>query len=130
MVSSELYVLGISEARREDSEEEDVGDGFVLVWQGNFAERGRGGVAFLLSPEAAKACRAAGSKSVSKPSGRILALTLQLGGNGGIWNIITVYGPTSECNEGEKDQFFLELQETFDSFSRVEVTVTIWGLQL
>ena len=36
-----------------------------------------------------------------------------------------MYGPTSQCNEGEKDQFVSELQETFDSFSRAEVTITI-----
>ena len=103
MITSGLYALGISEARREDRGEEDVGDGFVLVWQGNEAEPGRGGVAFLLSPEAAKAWRAAGAKSRSTATGRIIAITLELGGSEGKWHIISVYGPTSQCSEEEKD---------------------------
>ena len=125
MILSGLYILGISEARRGDSGEEDVGDGFVLVWQGNEEEPGRGGVAFLLSPEAAKSWRAAGAKSRSSSTGRILAITLQLGGSEGKWNIVTVYGPTSQCGEAEKEQFFSELQDTLDSFPQTEVTVII-----
>ena len=46
MILSGLYVLGISEARRGDSGEEDAGDGFVLVWQGREDEPGRGGVSY------------------------------------------------------------------------------------
>ena len=68
----------MSEVRRDDAGEEDVGDDYIFVWQGNCDDGSKGGVAFLLSPEAAKAWRTAGSKSVSQYSGRILALTLQL----------------------------------------------------
>ena len=57
MRSNGLYALGMSEVRRDGSGEEDVGDGFTFVWQGKEDDGSRGGVAFLLSPEAAKAWR-------------------------------------------------------------------------
>ena len=56
-----LYVLAMSEVRRNDSGEEDVGDDFIFVWQGRCDDGSRGGVAFLLSPEAAKAWRKGGA---------------------------------------------------------------------
>ena len=118
-----LYALGMSEVRRDGSGEEDVGDGFMFVWQGKEDDGSRGGVAFLLSPEAAKAWRSAGSKARSVPSGRILAVSLQLGGQEGCWNIITVYGPTSQCGDSEKDQFWTELQETYDAYPADQITL-------
>ena len=115
MQGNGLYAFGMSEVRRDGSGEEDVGDGFVFVWQGKEDDGSRGGVAFLLSSEAAKAWRSAGSKARSAPSGRILAVSLQLGGQEGCWNIITVYPSTSQCPDSEKDQFWTELQETYDA---------------
>ena len=109
MRSNGLYALGMSEVRRDGNGEEDAGDGFAFVWQGREDDGSRGGVAFLLSPEAAKAWRSAGSKARSVPSGRILAVSLQLGGQEGCWNIVTVYGPTSQSGDSEKDQFWTEL---------------------
>ena len=120
-----LYVLAMSEVRRNDSGEEDVGDDFIFVWQGRCDDGSRGGVAFLLSPEAAKAWRKGGSVSNSSDSGRILALNFKLGGNEGSWGIISVYGPTSQCSTDQKDRFWNELQETYDFFSKDQIVHVI-----
>jgi hypothetical protein len=125
MIDRGLYLVGMSEVRRDGSGEEDVGDGFTFVWQGRVEGGSRGGVAFLLSPAASKAWREAKSRSVSVTSGRILAVTLQLGGNEGTWNIITVYGPTSQSSDSEKERFWDELQETYDSYPSDTMTVII-----
>ena len=132
MINAGLYALAMSEIRRDGSGEEDIGDGFVLAWQGNEDCGSRGGVGILLSPAAAKAWRAAkkpgelhGSKARSTPSGRILAISLKLGGDEGTWNLISVYGPTAQCSDSEKDQFFSQLQEIYDKYPTDEVTIIL-----
>ena len=91
------------------------------MWQGRLEDGSKGGVGFLLSPEATKAWRAAGSVSNSSDTGRILALSFKLGGSEGSWHIISVYGPTSQSTNGEKDRFWNELQDIYDSFSRDQI---------
>ena len=106
------------EVRRIDSGEEDAGDGFIFVWKGRSDDGSRGGVGFLLSPEAAKAWRKPGSVSNSSDTGRIIALSFALGGDEGNWHIISIYGPTSSCNVDEKDRFWSQLQDIYDSFPK------------
>ena len=74
MADRGLYLLGLSEVRRDGSGSEDVGGGYVLAWQGRIEDGSRGAVAFLLSPEAAKAWQDAKAKAKSALSGRILAI--------------------------------------------------------
>ena len=83
MITCGLYVFAMSEVRRDGSGEEDVGDGFAFIWQGNCDDGSKGGVGFLLSPDAAKAWRKGGSVSKSSEIGRILALSFALGGGEG-----------------------------------------------
>ena len=102
MITCGLYVLAMSEVRRDGSGGEDVGDGFVFIWQGNGDDGSKGGIGFLLSPEAAKVLRKGSSVSKSSDTGRTLALSVALGGGEGTWTIMSVYGPTSQGNADEK----------------------------
>ena len=79
MATYGLYVLAMSEGRRDGSGEQDVGDRFTFIWQGNGDDGSKGGVGFLFSPEAAKAWRKSGSVSKSSDIGRILRLSFALG---------------------------------------------------
>ena len=94
------------------------------VWRGRCDDGSKGGVGFLLSPEATKAWRQWGSVSTSSDTGRILILSFKLEGNEGTWTIISVYGPTSQCETGEKDRFCQELENTYDSFPKDQIVYT------
>eukprot|EP00973_Karenia_brevis_P058124 8091485-Karenia_brevis.AAC.1 len=68
-----LYVLAVSEIRMDGQGELDVGDGFVLLYNGNGPT---GGVGILLSPDAATSWRDDGCRTRAHPGRRTIACSL------------------------------------------------------
>ena len=85
----------MSELRLPGSGTVDIGHGFLLVYQGS-------------PPGAARAWRDDGSRALGKPSGRVLSIS-------GRWHLVSVYAPTMQRPESEKDGFWDDLQSVWDT---------------
>ena len=115
MVDSSLYALAVSELRLPGSGTVDLGGGFLLVYQGSPGEGLWGGCGFILSPGAARAWRDHGSCASGTSSGRVLRISLRLAGDEGCFHLVSVYGPTMQRPEAEKDEFWDELQSVWQA---------------
>ena len=97
MVDSSLYALAVSELRLPGSGTVDLGEGFLLVYQGSPGEGLWGGCGFILSSGAARAWRDNGLRASGKSSGRVLCISLRLAGDEeGCFHLVSVHGPTMQ----------------------------------
>ena len=122
MSTHKLYALALSEVRLDGQGEVSLPNGYILVYAGAGAS---GGVAFLLSPAAVKAWRATGSAFDFAPSGRMLRLSFQVAGGEGVWHLFSVYGPTLQCDNTTKAQFWTDIRDQLSKLSRRDVTYMV-----
>ena len=122
-----LYLLALQEIRLTGSGSLDVGDGFTLVFGGNINTPGQGGTGVLLSPAASRAWRQAGERTITYPSGRVLAVSLKLGASEGLFHVLSVYGPALQQDASEKRQFWQDLSSCYDRFPGRELCFLLGG---
>ena len=76
----------------------------VLIFLGTPGDGTSGAIGWLLIPPGtAAAWRDAGSRAHGL-SGHLLHISLALAGNEGVWNLVSVYGPTMQSTEDVKGQ--------------------------
>ena len=102
-----LYALALSEVRLDGQGAVKLLHDYTLVYAGAGSH---GGIAFLLSPAAATAWRLAGSDYDFTSSGRLLRLSFQLAGGEGVWHLLSVYGPTLQCDHATHEQFWSDVR--------------------
>ena len=115
------YALCLQELRWPGSGHLNVGNDFVMVYQGSPQDGSKGGCGILLSPPAAKAWMQNGSWAVGCPSGRILRVSLKLGGSEGRWHLFSTYGPTMQCPDDEKQSFWTNLSVQWQKIPQREI---------
>ena len=104
-------------------------DGFLFINHGypeRRCNRGSGGVGFVLSPEARKAWKAAGSKVVHFGE-RIVAIKLRITDTKGQKldvMMVSAYAPVGASPADEREAFLADLQESEQTCGNKEVWVT------
>ena len=74
-----------------------------------------GGYGVIPSPGIVRAWRAHGSRAVGTPSGRFLPVSLRLAGDEGRWHVVSVYAPTMQRPDAEKDTFQADLHTAWST---------------
>ena len=116
MTKKGIYMMALSETRR-TSGVKDVGNGFTLVTSQNEKYSWLGGTGFLLSPSAAEAFRAAGSRTWTPPTGSVVSgRYLEIGlaaatKKEGILTFGSVYAPTMQSSLEVRRAFWSMIED-------------------
>ena len=106
MKERNLDILGVCETRTKNEGQKKIHEDFRYIYKGN--REGRHGVGFILSPVFAERV----SQIIYK-SERIISISIEIN-NIGI-SLIMVYAPQQGRSVEEKEEFYENLQETYDS---------------
>jgi exonuclease III len=100
-----LDILCLQETRWKGNKSKDLAGGHKLLYSG---QTGRNGVAIVLAKEIRETL-----VQVTRRSERMMSVKLGMGKS--ILTVISAYAPQSGCEEEEKDKFWRELEEEFNT---------------
>ena len=115
-----LDLMGLSEIRRTGAGRIKMRNGFTMIYAGEESERQRG-VAITISQATQKSLI-----EWTLVSNRII--TARFYSRFKNTTVIQVYAPTNESTDDEKDDFYDQLQATFDTCNRHDVVIVMGDL--
>ena len=115
-----LDLLGLSEIRWTGAGRIKMGNGYTMIYAGEESEHQRG-VAIMMSQNTQKCLM-----EWTAISSRII--TARFYSRFKNTTIIQVYAPTNETTDDEKDEFYEQLQRTFDTCNRHDIVIVMGDL--
>lgn len=114
MQRRKVDILCVQETRWKGSKARSLGSGFKVFYHG--VDRKRNGVGVILKEEFVR-----NVLEVKRVSDRVMSMKIEI--EGVMFNVVSGYAPQVGCERGEKDKFWMDLDEVMLSIPRSERVV-------